>query len=50
MSLLVALGIGVVNGATLSMSNQRAVELFRGAFDRLVAAITDLEVLDLLPA
>lgn len=49
-SLLVALAIMVVNGATLVMSNEGAVELFRITFDRLVAAITDLSALDLLPA
>jgi len=48
-SLLVYLAIFVINGATLEMSNQRAVDLFGVIFERLVAAISDLDALALLP-
>jgi hypothetical protein len=47
-SLLVYLAIFVVNGATLELSNQRAVDLFDVIFDRLNAAILDLDALALL--
>jgi hypothetical protein len=47
-SLLVYLAIFVVNGATLEMTNQRAVDLFGAIFDRLNAAIVDLDALALL--
>ncbi len=47
-SLLVYLAIFVINGATLEISNQRAVDLFHVIFERLVAAITDLDALTLL--
>ncbi|MDP9237093.1 MAG: ecdysteroid 22-kinase family protein [Chloroflexota bacterium] len=48
-SLLAYLAIFVINGATLEMSNQRAVDLFQVIFERLVGAITDLRALELLP-
>lgn len=47
-SLLAYLGIFIVNGATLEMTNQRAVDLFGAIFDRLNAAIVDLDALALL--
>lgn len=49
-SLLAYLAIFVVNGATLEMTNARAVELFETIFTRLSAAIEDLGALALLPA
>ena len=49
-SLLAYLAIFIVNGATLEMSNQRAVDLFEAIFDRLNAAIVDLDAIALLPA
>jgi hypothetical protein len=47
-SLLVYLAIFVVNGATLELSNQRAVDLFDVIFERLNAAILDLDALAML--
>jgi hypothetical protein len=49
-SLLVSLGIFVVNGATLDPANERGKALFDLFFDRLSAAIMDLDALALLPA
>jgi hypothetical protein len=49
-SLLVSLGIWIVNAATLDMANERGKALFDLFFDRLNAAITDLNALELLPA
>jgi Ser/Thr protein kinase RdoA (MazF antagonist) len=49
-SLLVYLAIFVINGATLELTNQRAVDLFNVIFDRLNAALVDLNVVSLLPA
>jgi hypothetical protein len=40
----------VINGATLELTNQRAVDLFNVIFDRLNAALVDLNVVSLLPA
>jgi hypothetical protein len=48
-SLLVSLGIWVVNAATLDMANERGKALFDLFFDRLNAAIMDLDALALLP-
>lgn len=48
-SLLAYLAIFVVNGATLELTNQRAVDLFEAIFDRLNAAIVDLDAIALLP-
>lgn len=49
-SLLVSLGIFVVNAATLDPANDRGRTLFDLFFDRLSAAIMDLDALRLLPA
>lgn len=49
-SLLVSLGIWVVNAATLDTANERGKALFDLFFDRLNAAIIDLDALELLPA
>jgi len=49
-SLLVSLGIWIVNAATLDMANERGKALFDLFFDRLNAAIMDLNALELLPA
>lgn len=49
-SLLVSLGIWIVNAATLDTANERGKALFDLFFDRLVAAILDLDALELLPA
>jgi hypothetical protein len=49
-SLLVYLALFVVNGATLELSNQRAVDLFDAIFERLNAAILDLDALAMLSA
>jgi hypothetical protein len=48
-SLLVSLGIWVVNAATLDTANERGRALFDLFFDRLSAAIMDLDALALLP-
>jgi len=48
-SLLVSLGIWVVNAATLDTANERGKALFDLFFDRLSAAITDHSALELLP-
>jgi len=48
-SLLVYLAIFVINGATLEMTNQRAVDLFNVIFDRLNAALVELDAIKLLP-
>ncbi len=48
-SLLAYLAIFVVNSVTLEMTNQRAVDLFGVIFERLNAAIVDLDALALLP-
>ncbi|HYM16595.1 MAG TPA: oxidoreductase family protein [Dehalococcoidia bacterium] len=48
-SLLVSLGIWVVNAATLDTANERGKALFDLFFDRLSAAIMDLDALALLP-
>lgn len=49
-SLLVSLGIWIVNAATLDMANERGKALFDLFFDRLCAAIMDHNALELLPA
>jgi aminoglycoside/choline kinase family phosphotransferase len=49
-SLLVYLGIFLIDAALLEMANDRAVDLMNVIFDRLGAAIADLGALDLLPA
>ncbi len=49
-SLLVALAITVVSGATLEITNERAVQLWEVVFDGLVASITDTNALELLPS
>ena len=49
-SLLVYLAIFVINGATLEMTNERAVALFNVIFDRLNDALLDLQAVSLLPA
>jgi hypothetical protein len=49
-SLLVSLGIWIVNAATLDTANERGKALFDLFFDRLNAAIMDLDALALLPA
>ena len=49
-SLLVYLAIFVVNGVSLELSNERAVALFNAIFERLNAAILDLDALSLLPS
>lgn len=49
-SLLVSLGIWVVNASTLDTANERGKALFDIFFDRLNAAIMDLDALELLPA
>jgi hypothetical protein len=49
-SLLVSLGIWVVNAATLDTANERGKALFDLFFARLSAAIMDLRALELLPA
>ena len=49
-SLLVSLGIWIVNAATLDTANERGKALFDLFFDRLCAAITDLRALEMLPA
>ena len=49
-SLLVSLGIWIVNAATLDTANERGKALFDLFFDRLNAAIMDLDALELLPA
>jgi hypothetical protein len=49
-SLLVYLALFVINGATLELTNERAVQLFNDIFDRLNAALVDLKVALLLPA
>ena len=49
-SLLVSLAIWIVNAATLDTANERGKALFDLFFDRLNAAIMDLDALELLPA
>ena len=49
-SLLVSLGIWVVNAATLDVANERGKALFDLFFDRLMAAIMDHDALSRLPA
>ncbi len=49
-SLVVSLGIFVVNGGTLDTANERGKALFDLFFDRLFAAIMDHDALSLLPA
>ncbi len=49
-SLLISLGIWIVNAGTLDTANERGKALFDLFFDRLVAAIRDLDALALLPA
>jgi hypothetical protein len=49
-SLLVSLGIWVVNAATLDTANERGRALFELFFDRLSTAIMDLGALEHLPA
>ena len=49
-SLLVYLAIFIVNAVSLELTNQRAVDLFSAIFDRLNAAIMDLDALALLPS
>jgi hypothetical protein len=49
-SLVVSLGIWIVNAATLDTANERGRELFNLFFDRLAAAITDHDALSRLPA
>ncbi len=49
-SLLVYLGVFMVSGALLEITNDRAVALTNAIFERLSAAIMDLDALDLLPA
>ena len=49
-SLLISLGIWIVNAATLDTANERGKALFDLFFDRLAAAIMDLDALALLPA
>lgn len=49
-SLLVSLGIWIVNAGTLDTANERGKALFDLFFDRLCAAIMDLDALALLPA
>lgn len=41
-------GISIINGATLPMTNQRALDLFVQMFERFVAAIEDQDVLSVL--
>jgi len=50
MSMMAYLAMFVINGATLDASNPRAAQLFEVIFGRLVAAITDLDAVSLLPA
>ena len=49
-SLLVSLGIWIVNAGTLDTANERGKALFDLFFDRLCAAIMDHDALALLPA
>jgi hypothetical protein len=49
-SLLVSLGIMVVNAATLDQANERGTALFNLFIDRLSAAIMDHRALEMLPA
>lgn len=49
-SLVLALAIMTVSGATLERTNDRAVKLWEGLLDGLVTSITDHNALDLLPA
>lgn len=48
-SMMVYLGIFTVSGATLDLSNERAVELMAAIFQRLSDAIMDLDAIALLP-
>lgn len=45
----VMMGIFVVNGATLPTVNDRAIQVFEKMIGRFVAAVEDLNVLDVLP-
>ena len=47
--LAVMTGIGIINGATLPTTNQRAVDLFDQMLGRFFAAIEDQEALSVLP-
>ncbi len=47
--LAVMTGIGIINGATLPTTNQRAVDLFEQMLGRFVTAIEDQEALAALP-
>ncbi len=49
-SLVLALAIMTVSGATLERTNERAVKLWEGLLDGLVTSITDHNALQLLPA
>lgn len=49
-SLVIALAIMAVSGSTLEITNERALQLFGGIFDGLVASIVDSKALELLPA
>jgi hypothetical protein len=49
-ALVLALAIMTVSGATLELTNERAVKLWEGLLDGLVTAITDNKSLELLPA
>jgi len=49
-SLVLALAIMTVSGATLERTNERAVKLWEGLLDGLVTSITDHSALALLPA
>ncbi len=49
-SLVVALAIMIVSGATLEQTGERAVKLWEGMLDGLVTSIADNNALELLPA
>ena len=49
-SMLVSLAIWVINAATLDTANERGFALFQLFFERLSAAILDLNALDRIPA
>ena len=48
--MLVSLAIWVINAATLDTANERGFALFQLFFERLSAAILDLNALDRIPA
>lgn len=46
--ILVMAGIGVINGATLPVNNERGVQVFEKMMSRFQSAMTDLHALDLV--